>query len=228
MVLGPGLLGLRDITIEAHFGQHTVSTIVLLHSMPLSLLSVVPLRGTPHMATSIPPPSRHEWLQRRPPTRRTPAPVWLAARLSTCLQCSATCLQHGATCLEARARWLAGLRGGGCSSLVFKQLVSTPLWVFPLAWVWIMGYYRVMGYGVDFHTYQLRNMEFPWVIPVYGLWGAWCKRVLTVHRLHTHRLYLLLSKVNKKTPHNRKFIIYQSQCLYKHNPIASGKYPQKE
>lgn len=79
-VLGPGLLGLRDVAIEARFGQRAAGTIALSRSAPLSLLSVVPLRGTPRTAASIPPPSRRDWLQRGPPTRRTPAPVRLAAR----------------------------------------------------------------------------------------------------------------------------------------------------
>lgn len=54
-----------------------------------------------------------------------------------------------------------------------------PMGFFPTP-VWVMWYYRFMGYGVDFPAYQLGNTEFLWVIPVYGLRGAWYKRVSTV------------------------------------------------
>ena len=55
------------------------------------------------------------------------------------------------------------------------------VWVMvPPEKVWVMGYERIMGYGVDFPLSRLGKAEILWVITVYGLIEVWVKRVSTV------------------------------------------------
>ncbi|KAI0758372.1 hypothetical protein BD413DRAFT_701783 [Trametes elegans] len=58
--------------------------------------------------------------------------------------------------------------------------INENVWVFFRAWVWDMGYDRIMGYGVDFPLYQLGNTINLWVITGYGLSQVWVKTVSTV------------------------------------------------
>ncbi|KAI0776952.1 hypothetical protein BD413DRAFT_468243 [Trametes elegans] len=58
--------------------------------------------------------------------------------------------------------------------------INENVWVFFRAWVWGMGYDRIMGYGVDFPLYQLGNTINLWVITGYGLSQVWVKTVSTV------------------------------------------------
>ena len=55
------------------------------------------------------------------------------------------------------------------------------VWVIaPPEKVWVMGYERIMGYGVDFPLSRLGKAIILWVIRVYGLREVWVKRVSTV------------------------------------------------
>ena len=51
---------------------------------------------------------------------------------------------------------------------------------FPLGGVWVMYYYRVMGYDMHFPANQLGGPKKVWTIREYGLSQVWVKAETTV------------------------------------------------
>lgn len=87
-VLGPGLLGLRDVTIEARFGQHAAGTIALCATI-----------SPEHCAA--PGHAPHSCVHSSSvPARLASARASNAAHPSSSAACGATYLQCGATCLQ--------------------------------------------------------------------------------------------------------------------------------
>ena len=51
---------------------------------------------------------------------------------------------------------------------------------FANGWVWVMGYCRPMGYGMQFPVNQVGGQLELWVLRGYGLLEVWVKRSSTV------------------------------------------------
>ena len=51
--------------------------------------------------------------------------------------------------------------------------------------LWVMGYRRIMGYGVKIPAHQVGGPAGLWIIGGYGLSQAWVKTGSTVPQFHT-------------------------------------------
>ena len=52
--------------------------------------------------------------------------------------------------------------------------------------LWVMGYCRLMGYGLQIPAHQLGGPKMAWDFRGYGLSEAWVKRVSTVMQEHLY------------------------------------------
>ena len=72
--------------------------------------------------------------------------------------------------------------------------------------LWVMGYCRLMGYGLQIPAHQLGGTKWVWDFRGYGLSGAWVKRVSTVCEIGSRAFALILT-------HNPKIYEWSLKCI---------------